>query len=92
MKGQRVWRVEYEGQSLILNGEQYQRLTQLAQTNTIGADRMARALLKTQEEADRNARAFGWEIGHGQELGKVIESSPDNPFLDPNWRRKVPKP
>ena len=35
---------------------------------------------------DRNARAYGWEIGHGQPLTQVIDFSPENPFIDPNWR------
>lgn len=38
------------------------------------------------EEMDRNARAFGWEIGNGKSIDDVIESTSENPFLDPNWR------
>ncbi len=38
------------------------------------------------DEIDRNARAYGFEIGRGQALAERIESSEDNPFLDPNWR------
>ena len=36
-------------------------------------------------DEDRNARAYGWEVGRGQPIGAVIQSSPDNPFLDPDW-------
>lgn len=38
------------------------------------------------EELDRNARAYGWEIGRGQPIGPQIETTPDNPFLNPDWR------
>lgn len=41
------------------------------------------------EEIDRNARAYGYEIGRGAPLVAVVESSDDNPFLDPNWRGQV---
>jgi hypothetical protein len=40
-------------------------------------------------EIDRQARAYGWEIGHGKELNKEIHTSPDNPFMDPNWRDRI---
>lgn len=40
-------------------------------------------------ELDRQARAYGWEIGHGQPLGKEINTSEDNPFMDPNWRDHI---
>ncbi len=43
------------------------------------------------EEIDRNARAYGYEIGRGQQLGREITTSQDNPFLDPNWRDQVPE-
>lgn len=42
------------------------------------------------EEIDRNARAYGWEVGRGRSIDEVFESSPDNPFLDPGWRDGVP--
>lgn len=38
------------------------------------------------EDLDRNARAYGWEIGRGKTLGETVEMSPDNPFRDPDWR------
>ena len=41
------------------------------------------------DEADRNARAYGWEIGHGSPLVAVLDFSPENPFIDPNWRDNV---
>jgi len=42
------------------------------------------------EEMDRNARAYGWEVGHGQTLASRIEHiSEENPFQDPEWRHRV---
>lgn len=42
------------------------------------------------EEIDRNARAYGFEIGRGHPLAEKLEkTSPDNPFLDKNWRAKT---
>jgi hypothetical protein len=42
------------------------------------------------EEIDRNARAYGYEIGKGKRLVRVMEDiSQDNPFLDPDWRVKM---
>jgi len=41
-------------------------------------------------ELDRNARAYGWEIGRGAVLGRQVESSPGNPFLDAAWRERLP--
>lgn len=41
------------------------------------------------DEMDRNARAYGWEIGHGQPLVRELEFSPENPFINPNWRDDV---
>lgn len=42
------------------------------------------------DEMDRNARAFGWEIGRGHPLTDlVMECSPENPFLDPEWKSKI---
>lgn len=41
------------------------------------------------EEVDRNARAYGWEIGRGRALTEVVDYSPDNPFLDPDWRKRM---
>ena len=41
-------------------------------------------------EIDRNARAYGFEIGRGRlVLGEVVTTSPDNPFLDPDWASNV---
>jgi len=45
------------------------------------------------EEIDRNARAYGFEIGRGSPLiAKLDNISPDNPFIDPNWRNQVQTP
>ena len=41
------------------------------------------------DEMDRNARAYGWEIGRGKPLTQVLDFSPENPFIDPNWKEKV---
>lgn len=38
-------------------------------------------------EIARNALAYGWEIGLGQEMVPVLTSSAGNPFLNPNWRK-----
>lgn len=40
-------------------------------------------------EIDRNARAYGYEIGRGKPVSLGIETSEDNPFLDPKWRDKI---
>jgi hypothetical protein len=40
-------------------------------------------------EIDRNARAYGYEVGRGKSLAKGVETSEDNPFLDLNWRDHV---
>ncbi len=40
-------------------------------------------------EIDRNARAYGWEVGKWGVLAEHIVYSPDNPFIDPNWRDHV---
>lgn len=41
------------------------------------------------EEIDRNARAYGWEVGKHGQLDPTVGLSPDNPFADPNWRDRV---
>lgn len=44
-------------------------------------------------ETDRNARAYGWEIGRrGLDPVAQVETSKDNPFLDPDWRSVVIPP
>ena len=41
-------------------------------------------------EIDRNARAYGWEIGRGHPLVERIESTdPENPFLAADWRTRL---
>lgn len=42
----------------------------------------------TIDEIDRNARAYGWDVGQGAPLDDQIESRPGNPFLDPKWRER----
>lgn len=46
-------------------------------------------LVKALEEVDRNARAYGFEIGKGQDLSEEIFTSDDNPFMDTNWRELI---
>jgi hypothetical protein len=41
------------------------------------------------DEIDRNARAYGWEIGRGQSISEQVETTEGNPFLDPNWRAQA---
>lgn len=44
------------------------------------------------EEIDRCARAYGWEVGRGQPMGKQITTSPDNPFMNIHWRDELDNP
>jgi hypothetical protein len=41
------------------------------------------------EETQRNARAYGYEVGFTGQLIPTFNSSPNNPFLDPNWADSV---
>ncbi len=38
------------------------------------------------DEMDRNARAYGWEIGQGKPLTREMTMSEGNPFNDRDWR------
>lgn len=38
------------------------------------------------EELDRQARAYGWEVGNGKPLDISFELSRNNPFAYENWR------
>lgn len=43
----------------------------------------------SKNEIDRNARAYGFEIGRGKPLERQLsEISPDNPFIHPFWRSR----
>lgn len=43
----------------------------------------------SENEIDRNARAYGFEIGRGKPLERELsEISPDNPFIHPFWRSR----
>lgn len=53
------------------------------------AKKQAEALSPMLDEMDRNARAYGWEIGQGREIATDVEFSDDNPFKDPNWRDNI---
>lgn len=47
-------------------------------------------VLRSVEEIDRNARAYGWEVGRGHLMvDKMADCDPANPFLDSNWREHV---
>lgn len=37
-------------------------------------------------EIDRNARAYGWEIGNGQTIARQIDVTEGNPFTGTAWR------
>jgi hypothetical protein len=41
------------------------------------------------DEIDRCARAYGWEIGNGAKMGRVIELSDNNPFKHADWRQRM---
>lgn len=42
------------------------------------------------DEIDRNARAFGWEIGHGAIMvAGTICTSDNNPFLSKDWKKEM---
>lgn len=43
------------------------------------------------EEIDRNARAYGFEVGRGKDPKGVIHTSPDNPFMDKGWKDNIPE-
>lgn len=38
------------------------------------------------DELDTNARAYGYEVGRGQNIGDRITPSENNPFLRRDWR------
>lgn len=42
------------------------------------------------DEIDRNARAYGFEVGRGAALSHgTIQTSDDNPFMEKNWRAQI---
>lgn len=41
------------------------------------------------EEIDRNARAYGWEVGQGRVMRYEMDFSSGNPFMDPHWRSRI---
>lgn len=41
------------------------------------------------KEYCRNARAYGWEVGHGSPMLSILKATRKNPFLKPNWESKV---
>jgi hypothetical protein len=40
-------------------------------------------------DIDRQARAYGFEIGRGKSLIAAVLTSDDNPFLDRDWRSNI---
>lgn len=53
-------------------------------------NRVVTRLRHEQDSIDRNARAYGWQVGHdGSEPPRALEMSPENPFLLPDWRERA---
>lgn len=75
------------------NAELKTQVTQLNRRNEVQAGIIEDEGKRTPEEIDeidRNARAFGWEIGHGAILvGGTICTSDDNPFLSKDWKKEM---
>ena len=44
------------------------------------------------DELDRNARAYGFEVGRGRVIRPNMKASVDNPFLHQDWRDLNKKP
>ena len=40
-------------------------------------------------ELDRNARAYGYEVGRGAKLEEIVTATPDNPFLHADWAERA---
>lgn len=43
-------------------------------------------------EIDRNARAYGWEVGRGRAMAEILALSKENPFGNPEWVEYVSPP
>lgn len=41
------------------------------------------------EEVLRNAMSYAYEIGAGSNLFEKVDTSFENPFLNPNWRNYI---
>lgn len=39
------------------------------------------------ERLDRCARAYGWEVGRGHPIVEELETTEENPFMDPDWKK-----
>jgi hypothetical protein len=50
------------------------------------ADDAADAVMVLVASIDRNARAYGWEVGMGSERSERIETTPGNPFVEDGAR------
>ena len=48
-------------------------------------DTLSNSDLALLNQMARNARAYGWEVGRGAPLSKIIDSTEGNPFLDNEW-------
>lgn len=40
-------------------------------------------------EVDRNARAYGYEIGRGAPITAQLDATDGNPFLDRDWSKGI---
>jgi 8-oxo-dGTP pyrophosphatase MutT (NUDIX family) len=48
---------------------------------------------KFTDEMDRNARAYGYEVGRGRPIAaEILSLSKDNPFLDRDWKQLIKTP
>lgn len=54
----------------------------LAEVNAELAIVDAIVLSSKMPEVDRNARAYGWEVGQGQEPSAQLVTTPGNPFVE----------
>lgn len=69
----------YDKIQLALDDEDFDRKEKVSKTFT--SEEVA--------EIDRNARAFGWEVGRGAPLTRIVASSPENPFLNKDWDKMM---
>ena len=46
------------------------------------ADAAADAVMALAESIDRNARAYGWEVGRGKDAADVVVTTEGNPFVE----------
>lgn len=61
----------------------------VASHNRASADGFVVMTKAQMEEVDRNARAFGWEVGRGHLMSSHLNMLPANPFSEKNWREHL---